>query len=507
MVSYREILRLSALGISQRSIAGSTGCSKTTVQEVQKRARAAGLAWPLSEDFTDEAIRARIYPPQDRSDRTKAEIDHEWVQREMGKRGVTMSLLWNEYMERAVLAGKMPYMYSAFCRRHRTWADSNPEIAMHIEWRPGEWTQVDWAGDPMEVLDPDTGELLRVWVFVADLPFSAYIYAEGFYKMNEQAWIDGHVHAFASFGGTTPLIAPDNLKTGVLKNTIDDLIVNEQYRRMLEYYGCAAVPTRVRKPRDKGSVEGSVLVVEREAIAALRDRTFMSLGELNGALRERIRAINARPFQKRAGSRDEVLLGQERACLVPLPPEPYELVERRGATVQFNYHVAFDGRYYSVPFAYVRRTVEIVATRSTVTIICDGERLCQHMRSYGPKGCYVTAREHMPQKHRDYAEWSGDRFRSWADQKGPSIRRVVDSILSSRQVEQQSYRTCRALFSLGERHGFGLLEEACRKATEISNRPSYKTVKTLVGRMLEEASADPDAHAYVRGADNYKDVR
>ena len=506
MVRYREILRLTALGISQRGIAGSVGCSKTTVQEVQRKAAALRIGWPLPDEMGDEALRARLYPPQDRSDATKAEIDHEWVQREMGRRGVTMTLLWNEYAERAVLAGRTPYMYSSFCHRHQRWVDANPEVAMHIEWRPGEWCQVDWCGDTMRVCDPDTGELLKAYVFVADLPFSAYIYAEAFYRMDERAWVEGHVHAFADFGGSTPLVAPDNLKTGVTRNTIDRLIVNEQYRRMLEHYGCAAVPTRVRRPRDKGGVEGAVLIVERQAIAALRDRTFMSLPELNQALWERVDEINSRPFQKREGSRDSVLSGQERACLQPLPPAPYELVDRDTATVSFDYHVRFDGRYYSVPFTHVRRDVEVVATRSVVTISCDGERLCQHARSYAPRGTYVTDRSHMPRAHRDYAEWSGDRFRRWAAEKGEHVLAVTDAILRSRQVEQQSYRTCRALLALGERNGWDELEEACAKACEISRSPSYKTVKTILARMAEEAAADPDAHAFVRGAEHYEDL-
>ena len=212
MVRYREILRLTAMGISQRNVAFSVGCAASTVQDVLRAARKVGLEWPLPEDMDDSAIRSRIYPPRDRSDASKAEIDHAWVQRELSRPGVTMALLWNEYADAAVSQGRQPYMYSAFCHRHRKWAEASPEATMHIRWRPGEWTQVDWAGDTMRVLDLDTGELLKVWVFVASLPFSAFMYAEGFYRMDERAWVTGHVHAFGAFGGTTPLIAPDNLK-------------------------------------------------------------------------------------------------------------------------------------------------------------------------------------------------------------------------------------------------------------------------------------------------------
>ena len=506
MVRYREILRLTAMGISQRNVAFSVGCAASTVQDVLRAARAVGLEWPLPEEMDDAAIRSKIYPARDRSDASKAGIDHAWVDREMQRPGVTMTLLWNEYVDDAVSQGKQPYMYSAFCHRHRKWAEANPEATMHMEWKAGEWTQVDWAGDPMRVVDPDTGELLKVWVFVASLPFSAFIYAEGFYRMDEQAWVMGHVRAFNSFGGTTPLIAPDNLKTGIVKNTIDELIVNEQYRRMLEYYGAAAVPTRVRKPRDKGGVEGAVLIVERQAIAALRNRTFISLEELNRALRRRVAEINGRPFQKREGSRESVLLGQERACLRPLPPVPYEMVTRKRATVQHNYHVAFDHRYYSAPAHLVRREVEVVATASTVQILCDGQRVAQHARSYAARGSYVTDESHMPEAHRDYAGWSGEWFRRKASDFGPETLAVVDHILKSRQVEQQSYRTCRALIGLGERNGDAVLEEACAKARAISNRPTYKTVKTIVSQLAAQRKADPNEHAFLRGADYYRDL-
>lgn len=122
-------------------------------------------------------------------------------------------------------------------------------------------------------------------------------------------------------------------------------------------------------------------------IAALRDRTFFSLSELNEAVRACVAGINARPFQKRERSRAEELEGTERPCLLPLPPVPYEMVERRKATVQSSCHVSFDGRLYSVPFAYIRREVEICATRHTVTISCGGERICQHQRgSVGKAG-------------------------------------------------------------------------------------------------------------------------
>ncbi len=502
MVRYREILRLTAKGLSQRAVAESVGCAPSTVSAVAARCRQAGIGWPLPDEMDDAAIRARIYPSGSQGDAGRAPIDHERVERELGRRGVTMTLLWNEYCARAASSGLRPFQYSAFCGRHREWAKRRA-ATMHIEWRPAEYMQVDWAGMTMPLCDPDGGGFSKSYVFVAALPFSAKVYAEAFRKMDERSWVEAHVHAFEHFGGTTPIVAPDNLKTGIKKNTVEGLVVNEQYRRMCEHYNVAVVPARVKRPRDKASVEMSVGVVERRVLAPLRDRAFFSLGELNAAISEGVAAVCAEPFQKREGSRDSVFEAVERPLLQPLPPGRYEMVERREATVAFNYHISFDGRYYSVPFSLVRRRVEVSATRDLVWVTCNGERVASHPRSHGPRGSYVTSRDHMPEAHRDFVEWDGDRFRRWAAEVGPNTERVVDGMLRSRKVEQQSYRSCRALMSIAERKGGALLEEACSKALIYSPGPSYKTVKGIAAALAEQAPADGSGHAFVRGAGYY----
>jgi hypothetical protein len=299
---------------------------------------------------------------------------------------------------------------------------------------------------------------------------------------------------------------PDNLKQGVVKNTVEELVVNEQYRRMAEYYGCAIVPARSRKPRDKGAVEMGVRVIEQRAMAPLRDRLFTSLAQLNEALMDGVLEINARPFQKRDGSRDEVFIRQEKPLLAPLPGKPYEMVTRKTATVNFNYHVAFDGSWYSVPFTYVKREVEVCATKSAVWVACDGERIAMHKRLHGPRGSYSTNPEHMPDSHRDYAEWNGERFRRWAREVGPSCEEAVDAILKSRKIEQQSYRSCRGVLSLAKKHGKGMLEQACAKALSYSPRPSHKAIKSIIAKMAASAPEDPDDGAYLRGSDFYQNL-
>jgi len=254
-------------------------------------------------------------------------------------------LLWSEYCEDAISEGREPYQYSAFCHRFRSWAKAN-QVVMHIERRPAEQMMVDWAGGTMEVLDRDTGELVKVYVFVACLAYSSYLFAEGFYRMDQEAWLTAHIHAFEDFKGLTPILVPDNLKTGIVKNGLDELIVNESYRRLTEYYGCVVVPARIRKPRDKAAVEGGVGLITRQAMAPLRNRTFFSLNELNEALAEKVTEINSRPFQKRNGSRESIYFEYERDALIPLPRQRFEIYVVKTATVPYNYHIKWKAFHF-----------------------------------------------------------------------------------------------------------------------------------------------------------------
>lgn len=251
----------------------------------------------------------------------------------------------------------------------------------------------------------------------------------------------------------------------------------------------------------------SVGVVEWQAIAPLRNRRFLSLSDLNLALQSRVDYLNDRPFQKREGSRNSTFLAQEKQMLLPLPARPFEMSVRKRATVNFNYHIAFEGVWYSVPFSFVRREVEIVATAKSVAINCDGSRIALHKRSYMRKGVYVTNPKHMPDAHRDFVEWDGNRFRKWAAEVGGSTAKVIDGILHSRKVEQQSYRSCRGVLALQKVHGKKLLEEACSKALLYSTRPSYKTVKSIIGTLAADNDhEDENEHAYIRGAKYYENL-
>ena len=193
-----------------------------------------------------------------------------------------------------------------------------------------------------------------------------------------------------------------------------------------------------------------------------------------------------------------------------MPAAPFELAEWKQATVQFNYHIAVDKMYYSVPYQYIKNKVDVRVTGTTIEIFFNHDRIASHRRLYGRSGQYSTVSEHMPEDHQKYLEWNGDRFRRWADQIGANTLKVVDLILTSGKVEQQSYRSCMGLLKLKDKYSSGRLEKACEKALSYSNHPSYKSIKNLLAAMkqspeeaLSEETAEQKPRGITRGAGYY----
>lgn len=513
MTKYREILRLHALGLSQQNIADSCGVSKKTVNRVIKRAKELKIFWPLEPNQTDAVLAELLFPSANHSSKEKRMPDYEYVRKELLRNGVSKKLLWTEYMETCRQNGDEPLMYSQFCyyiqqdeqRRHAT---------MHINRKPGEQAEVDWAGDTAALTDPDTGEIIPVYVFVGAMTYSRYAYAEAFPDEKQNSWITAHNHMFQYFGGIPRIIVPDNCKTAVIhSNRRDDPRINAVYHEIAEHYGTAIIPARIRAPRDKPNAEQTVRNISTWIIAAVRDEQFFSLADLNAAIRKKLDEYNRRPFQKKDGSRWELFRDEELPMLAPLPESPYELAEWKQATVQFNYHISVEGMMYSVPYEYIRRVVDVRLTDTTVEIFYHHNRIASHKRLHGRKGQYATIIQHMPEDHQKYLEWNGDRFRKWAEKIGPSTYAVINSLLASRRVEQQSYRGCMGILRLEERYSSRRLESACEKALTYTSSPSYKSIKNILAAGIKDPTSDPDgsdeqsthaAHGITRGADYYR---
>ena len=476
MTKYREILRLKSLGFSERNIAQSCGVSRNTVAKVLKKAAEIKLSWPLDFDMTDSALEELMFP-KDKSATNKRMPNFDYIRKELLRNGVNKKLLWVEYCEECRMSSEEPLMYSQFCYYIQK-DEEKRRATMHIPRKPGEQIEVDWAGDPAHITDN---------------------------------WIKAHVQMFDFFGGVTPMLVSDNCTTAVNHKKSDwyNTALNTTYHEMAEHYNLAILPARVRKPKDKPNVEGAVGKISTWITAALRNEQFFSLAELNASIREKLDAYNARKFQKKECSRLSLFLGEEMPLLAPLPATPFELAEWKQATVQFNYHIAVDRMFYSVPYQYIKNKVDVRITDTTVEIFYNHNRIASHRRLYGRSGQYSTVTEHMPQEHQKYLEWNGDRFRKWADSIGINTSKVVDAILTSGRIEQQSYRSCMGLLKLAEKHSPEKLEQACATALSYSGKPSYKSIKNLLAAVKNVPGTEPEAsqaekpHGITRGARYY----
>lgn len=512
MTNYREILRLQSLGINNTQIAESCGCSRTTVIKVLQTAAENGLKYPLSEEMTDRELSHLLNQPVDEKPYYKMP-DYGYVHREMGKSGVTLTLLWLEYCEQCRDTGEIPYKSTQFNKYYNDYLNTT-KATMHIIHRPGEILQVDWAGDTVHIINTDTGKPVDMSIFVATLPYSGYSYVEAFLSQNQENWIAANVNAFDFFGGVSRIIQCDNLKTGVVSNTKSETVLNKTYQEMAEHYGTAVIPCRVRTPKDKAYVEGTVGVISTWIIAALRNQQFLSLRELNIAIREKLSEFNNKPFQKKDGSRKSVFVDEE-PFLLPLPKVKFELSVWKIATVQYNYHISVDGMNYSVPFEYIKQKVDIRLTRNVVEVFFDGNRVSAHKRLYGNPNQYSTLETHMPPAHQKYVSWNGERFVKWAAKIGDQTTIVVRMLLAAHKVEQQGYKPCMALLKLADKYSSERLEAACKKALALTSTPSLKSIQAILKSGQDRVNIDiqcenneqqslSSQYGFTRGAGYYK---
>lgn len=452
-----------------------------------------------------------MFSKEDKISSNKRMPDYAYIRKELLRNGVSKKLLWTEYMEECRTNGDEPLMYSQFYY-HIQQDEQKHRATMHINRKPGEQVEVDWAGDPATIIDPDTGEIIRAYLFVGVMTYSQYAYVEAFLDMKQKSWIAAHVHMYEFFGGVARILVPDNCKTAVVHNGgFKDQQINETYQEMAEYYGTAIIPARIRSPKDKPNAEGTVGNISTWITAALRNEQFFSLAELNRTIREKLELFNQRLFQKKEGSQLSLFLGEEKPLLAPLPATRFELADWKQATVQFNYHISVDRMLYSVPYEYIKKKVDVRITDTTIEIFYNHTRIASHRRLTGRSGQYSTVTEHMPEDHQKYLEWNGDRFRKWAERIGINTYTAVNAILTSKGVEQQTYRSCMGLLKLAEKYSEAQLEAACKKALSYTASPSYKSIKNILvtdpEKLLSECAdtkTTRKAHGITRGADYYR---
>lgn len=498
MLDYKDIIiKHYVLHMSGRQIASALGVSKSGVNDfLNAFANCKELSFPLPNGITNYAIAERVYgraiDGSDTRDLSFSLPDFEDVEKQMSTRAnMTLSFLWGRYRGQCTSAGKKPYSYRQFCSLYASWCKEHAET-LHFNAVIAQKMEVDFAGKTFAMTNKTTGEVSPIVVFVAVLPYSQYIYAEGMLSTKVPQWIEVNNNALRFFKGVPPVVVCDNCKQAVIANR--DWIepeLNRDYAEWAEHNNTVILPAKVRKPRFKSSVENSVGILEKGLFHDLEEHPYFSLSQFNEALWEKVDRLNEALLTGKGYSRYDRWL-EEQKELLPLPETTYHFMERKEAKVSGDYHVRFDNAYYSVPKEYSHKRVLIKATDAKVMICTPGgDLLCEWDRARY-KGQWMTAPEHLPSNYKGMSEWSSPYFIRRAMTVGPNTAEVIKAILTSRQYEVQTYRQCVGVLGFQNKYGKETLEECCRQALGVG-KTTYTYIKNTISLIAQETAASPCA--------------
>lgn len=508
MLQIKKALQLLEEGRSERSISSQLGLSRNTLRHYQSRFHSSGLSYNQILSLSDIGLSSLIYgevPSTVKSSRqVRFDSLSDYFTAELKRVGVTRQLLWKEYLGQ----DSDGYGYSQFCERlNQIKSRSNNTLTMHLEHVAGERMQVDFAGKKLSYVDKESGEIRECPVLVCTLPFSSYTYVEALENASQRNLYESLGRALSYFGGVPANVLSDNMKQFVEKASRYEPCFNEMAEQWSVYYNTTLSAARVRKPKDKPSVEKEVHISYLRIFAPLRNETFYSLIELNYRIHECLAAHNATPMQRYGLSREERFEQNEKPLMKPLPLSEFVVRQEVKAKVQRNYHVILgeDMHQYSVPYIHVGETVKIVYDYTEVEIFLNMRRIALHLRSPRRNG-YSTKEEHMPESHLRYKQtkgWDADYFISQASVIGANSTVIFKRILTRNRFPEQTYNACLGLLSLRKKYGTQRFEAACTRALPAS-AITYGFIKNILENNLDQVAGQTLATDYIPTHENIR---
>jgi transposase len=509
-IPVKLILELKKANLSQREIARTRKISRHSISSVFKLATELSVTYDDVAELSSDEVYQMFFPDKHISETLYQEPDYELIHSELKKTGVNLKLLWNEYKDSCIVNNAVSMGYTRFCKGYTEHISEN-RLTNHLKHKPGVICEVDWSGKTMSLIDKHTGELVKVYLFVATLPYS---YVEPCLDMKQNTWLQCHVNMYNYFGGSTIRLICDNLKTGVISHPKEgDIILNDKYEDLGNHYMTAIMPAGVKKPKHKPSVEGTVGKIATAIIARLRNQSFYNISDLRVAVKEKLNDFNSNPFQKREGSRRSVFLVNEKPYLREIPDIPYTVADWiYGHKVNIDCHVSFETNRYSAPYKYVGKIVDIRATDLLVEIYFNKERICTHNRlpSYA-RYQWSTDENHMPD-HFQNPTWDDERILNWASTIGPNTSLVINRIFDSLKIKEQGYNSALSVLKLSKKYNNLRLEIACELALEKIHSPRYRNLNSILSsnqdELYHERKTTKDrektkVQGYVRGTNYY----
>lgn len=509
MSKIRQILQLHHLGRSKLAIAEQSGISRNTLKKYLKQFSESKLTFEEISELSDKDLEELFVKPSEKPTSEKLQTLFNLfptIDKELKKKGMTRQLLWEQYKA----AHPNGFGVSQFKHYYTQWkAQVNP--VMRMEHKAGDKLYVDFAGDKLSVVDPTTGEIKDIEVFVAILGASQLTYVEAVMSQGKEDFIVACENALHFCGGVPAAIVPDNLKSAVTKSSKYEPTLNETFLDFAQHYGTTILPARSYRPRDKALVENAVKIVYSRIYATIRSTTYHSLEALNKAIHAALEAHNNAYLKGRNYSRRQQFEEVERAALTPLPPLRYEMKRCLYATVAKNGHVALsaDKHYYSVPYRYIGKKVKLLFCRHSVEIYYNYERIALHTRTRLAYH-YTTDKEHLASTHRFVAEWTPQKFIQWAEAIHEDVKLYILKILERKQHPEQAYKSCVGILSFAKKIGNERLIKACQRALGYGAY-NYKTIQTILEKELDKKDTPLETdqlqmpfHDNIRGENYYQ---
>lgn len=503
----RNIVRLIQKGLSNNRIALMLKISPTTVSSY--RSHLTKLSCSTDELISADDAQFSVLLGNQHQAYTTQKIIPDWfsIQQELTKPNVTKALLWEEYLLSVSTEPERTLSYSQFLRLYNKWLKSR-RMSMRQFFRPGEKMFVDFCGQTVPVINTESGEVTKAQIFVAVLGASSYTFAYAVPSQKVAQWIKCHSEAFIFFGGVPEEVVPDNLKSAVIKHTHNEIITNQAYEEYAEHYGFRIMPARSRRPKDKSLAEIGVQIVQRWILAALRNRSFFSMEELNAAIRAGIETMNAKDSKTYNASRLARFNEAEKQALNPLPQTAYTQAEwQYHVRIPDDYHICWQKSYYSVPYRYRFSIVDIKVTDNTVEILLNRFRIALHPRLNTPGKS--THPEHMPDEHKYQSEQEPEALLLWADSIGPHVARWVQMNLEQKRYYANGLKSVRRLKKwVREEQNRDRTESGCEFALRF-NILSFEQLKRIIKNKSDlmsprESTSWVKNHGNLRGPDYYK---
>jgi transposase len=507
IMKIKQLILLKSKNVSNRKIAVEIGADRNTVNEYVQKLSASGYSYDELQSLTEKDLQ-ELFPSKETLDQDRYAHLHDLFPgfvNELKKPGCTRQHLWHRYRQEHI----DHYSYSQFCQLFSDWLESKKGSGK-LPHLAGDKLFIDYAGKKLQIVDKQTGEIRDVEVFVGILPASNYTYVDASYDQKRESLVKSVDNCLRYFGGVPRAIVPDNLKSAVTKGSKYEPVINKTFRDMGEYYGCVINPTRTSAPQDKALVESAVNLVYQRIYYPMSNMTFFSLSDLNNQIRKLLEKYNLYKMQVTEVSRVKQFIEIEKEFLSELPVEPYQIKSYNRAKVQKMGYIFLSEQknYYSVPYRYIGKHIEVQHTTDTVEIYYNKDRIATHAKSFR-RGDYVTIKEHLASTHQYYLSWSREFFVKQALEIGDNTAKYIGKLIDQQSYPEIGYKRARGIVSLKNAYPKERIEKACAKALDY-HICSMKIIETILKNRADIESTSESLehqikpHKNLRPASNYK---